>query len=521
MFKTMNIFIRTDASESIGSGHVMRCLTLADAFKNNGANVFFICRKFSGNMISFIENRDFYVYSLTSNSYDTTHGYQHTLKHIDWLGVSFEEDAHETLIILREPTIECDLLIVDHYSLDYRWETLVRPFVKKIMVIDDLADRCHDCDFLLDQNYYHNMNNRYESLVPEYCQLLLGPKYAILRPEFIDIRKNQRKRDGNIHRVLVFFGGSDLFNETAKALRGLQLIDNDNIFIDVVVGEMNPHRNDIKHICSEISNCTFNCQISNMAELMNSADLMIGAGGSTIWERCCMGLPGIVAGIADNQFEMADNLAEIGVIYYLGISSTTSIYSYQHALMAFIQSPWMTRMLSEKGTALVNGHGCKRVISTMIFPEISLRFANTEDLLSIYKWRNSPESLRYSFNHNPIGLEDHKKWYFSKLADPDCILMIGIDKKENESIGVLRFDLRNNIAVISVYLAPNHHGKGLGSFLIKKGSNWVKKNLPHINRIDAEIIQNNSASLNAFKKAGYQISHSTYSINMQTIESYN
>lgn len=512
----MNIAIRADSSTQIGSGHIMRCLTLADELERHGANVFFICRELSGCMISFIEDRDYIVYRLTSNKNEPrTRVTPNLIEYADWIDVSWENDAHETLMVFKEEIDGCDLLIVDHYAIDYRWEALVRPFVNKIMVIDDIADRSHDCDFLLDQNFYHDMDKRYGSLVPDNCQLLLGPKYALLRPEFISIKKNKLERDGNIRRVLIFFGGSDYTNETAKALRALKSINNLAIAVDVVVGKMNPHREDIKNMCSGMSNCSFFYQISNMAELMNSADLMIGAGGSTSWERCCLGLPGIVASIAINQVKMTEDLAELGVIYYLGQSTETSIDSYQNAFMALFQSPWIIRMFSKKGVALVDGQGCRRVLSTLISPEIDLRPALLEDLESVFEWRNAPETRRFIFDQNPIEPEDHKIWFVCKLSDPNCKLLIGIEKMNNEPVGVLRYDLIKDVAVVSVYLVPNQYGKGMGHFLLVEGTRWIMENLPNIIRIDAEIIQGNKASENAFMKAGYRISHSTYCFNIE------
>lgn len=512
----MKIIIRTDASETIGSGHVMRCLTLADELKSNGAKILFICRELPGNMCSFIEAKGYTVYRLTPDAQGARTDVSGNLpEHANWLETSWENDSHETLMVLQEEFAEFDLLIVDHYAIDFRWEVLVRPFADKIMIIDDLADRHHDCDILLDQNFFHDMKKRYDGLVPNHCQLLLGPQYALLRPEFIDIRKNLRGREGTIKRLLVFFGGSDSNNETAKVLKALKLIDHLSMAVDVVVGKMNLHREDIKNICAELSNCTFHYQISNMAELMNSADLMIGAGGTTSWERCCLGLPGIVTGIAVNQLKIAEDLAESGVIYYLGESSGTSVCSYQHSFMALFQSPWMIRMLSKKGAALVDGHGCHRILSTLGFPEIGLRPAITEDLENVFEWRNTPETRRWIFDPKPIALEDHKDWFVRKLADPNCMLLIGEEKKNNEPVGVLRYDLCNDVAVVSVYLVPNQSGKGLGSSLLVQGSGWIKNNLPHIDRIDAEIIQGNRASENAFMKAGYQISHSAYYYNLK------
>lgn len=211
--------------------------------------------------------------------------------------------------------------MVDSYALDHKWEKFLRPHVNKIMVIDDLANRAHDCDLLLDQNYYRDIEHRYDGLLPLTCRKLLGPEYALLRPEFHQAKKNLRKRDGKIRRILVFFGGSDPSNETKKALQAIKLLNRPEIAVDVVVGAGNPHREEIKQICSEMPNTTYYCQVENMAELMAAADLAIGAGGVTTWERLYLELPTIAIAVAENQVETLEALGEAEMVWYLGIWS--------------------------------------------------------------------------------------------------------------------------------------------------------------------------------------------------------
>ena len=208
------------------------------------------------------------------------------LAHAAWLGVPWQQDATETLAALGET--QPAWLIVDHYALDLRWESILRPRVGKIMVIDDLADRPHDCELLLDQNLYQDMETRYDPLVPATCAKLLGPKYALLRPEFAQARKNLRQRDGQVMRILVFFGGVDPTNETAKAIHALASIADRQFAVDVVVGSGNPHKQQIENLCAEHEGFHYHCQVDNMAELMAAADLAIGAGGDgDVGAVCC------------------------------------------------------------------------------------------------------------------------------------------------------------------------------------------------------------------------------------------
>lgn len=184
-------------------------------------------------------------------------------------------------------------VVVDHYDLDVQWERSIRSFAYHLFVIDDLADRMHDCDLLLDQNYYLDLEIRYNDLVPHSCRKLLGPSFILLRDEFINQKRALRKRDGFIKHILVFFGSSDPTNQTKRVLDALVLLQLNEIEIDVVVGMSNPHRNSIKEHCDQSLGLNFYCQVSNMAELISKADLAIGAGGGAMWERCYLGLPTI------------------------------------------------------------------------------------------------------------------------------------------------------------------------------------------------------------------------------------
>ena len=248
-------------------------------------------------------------------------------------------------------------LIVDHYALDKRWEGQMRPFTGKIMVIDDLADRPHDCDLLLDQNLYKGMERRYEGLVPDHCERLLGPRYALLRPEFAAARRTLRHRDGRVRRILVFFGGSDLSNETAKALEAIRLLNRSDIAVDVVVGASNAKGDMIREICQRMPNTCFHLQVENMAELMALADLAIGAGGTTTWERCYLGLPTIVLVLADNQREVAEAMSAAGAIRNVGWHADVTSTGLAEALRMAMASPDFLNAMSERCFAIMGGPG--------------------------------------------------------------------------------------------------------------------------------------------------------------------
>ena len=309
----MLIAIRVDSSLKIGSGHLMRCLTLAEKLRSEKqAEIHFICRDLEGNLNSLIESNGFFVNILPRHfeNFDLS-------SYGDWLTVPQEVDAKETAEILKTLG-DVQRLIVDSYSLDFRWENFLRSFCGEIFVIDDLANRKHDCDFLLDQNFYLGKDLRYCHLVPKNCKLLLGPRHALLRKEFYTARKNLRRRDGSIKRVLIFYGGIDSTDETSKALKAFVRMMLENVKIDVVVGSKNPQKFEIEKFCHQYDFLRYHEQINNMAELMGAADLAVGAGGSTTWERCFLGLPSLVTAVAENQVKGCEDLDKANFIKYLG-----------------------------------------------------------------------------------------------------------------------------------------------------------------------------------------------------------
>ena len=223
--KEKNFFIRVDSGTEIGIGHMMRCYALAEILKNMDFDIYFISRKLKGNICDFIIKKGFKVYYLTPKKQNKFSKYNNK---------NLTNDALETTKIIARCNDKPSWLLVDHHDLDIRWESTLRKFVNKIIVIDDLANRKHDCDLLLDQNLYEHMNKRYTGLVQKNCKKLLGPKYALLRSEFSKLRRTITKRK-KLQNVLVSFGGSDPRNETAKVLQALKILNRKNFTVDVVV----------------------------------------------------------------------------------------------------------------------------------------------------------------------------------------------------------------------------------------------------------------------------------------------
>ena len=360
----MKAVFRTDASSKIGSGHVMRCLTLASKLDASGYEIHFICREFHGHMAAAISAQDFRIHQLPGTS-AASYPVRGQTAHADWLGVAWQEDAAQSTDVLKQIGSGINWLVIDHYAIDAGWESLLRPMVERIMVIDDLADRRHDCDLLLDQNLYQDSGKRYAGRVNGDCELLLGPRYALLREEFCVQRKQLRQRDGSIKDILVFLGGADPENATGMVLDAISGLDRPDIHVDVVIGSSNPNRTSLELRCADMENVTCDCQITNMAELMNNADLAIGGGGTSTWERCAMELPALVVSLADNQQPIAEAVASTGAITYLGRSEDVAADDIRLALLELSNHPEQLLRQGLVSGGLVDGLGNQRIIERM------------------------------------------------------------------------------------------------------------------------------------------------------------
>jgi len=361
----MNIAIRVDSSIQIGTGHVIRCLTLAQALNRKSIDVLFICREHEGNLISFLKNKEFEVSSIPLEKqadFSST-------PHANWLGADWETDSQRVVDILQKSNKTFNWLIVDHYALDYRWEKAIKPFVQQIMVIDGLADRKHDCDLLLDQNYYRK--DRYHDLLPQGCKKLLGPQYALLKTNYFEERKRTHIRKGKILKILLSLGGVDLVNETSKALDAILLLNREDIEVDIVLGANSPHKNKIQKKISSFPQMTCHVQIDYMAKLMREADLAIGSIGTATWERCCLGLPTLAITVAANQEPAAVELAKEGFIYYLGNSQDITTASLARHLQCLLENRDLVHHLSARSFSLVDGKGTQRVLQKLHFPDES------------------------------------------------------------------------------------------------------------------------------------------------------
>ena len=341
----------------------MRCMTLAQALKARGADCHFLCKDIPGHSMEKIRSHGFPVFPLAAGKENPEPG---DPAHAPWLEGSWKEDATQSLYFLK--TIQPNWILVDHYGLDIRWEKKIRPCTGKIFVLDDLADRCHDCDILLDSGRDPE-SLEYKNLVPPHCILLLGTDHVLLRNEFIRMRPESLKRRANpaLRRILITMGGMDTANVTGrilKTLRSFPFIK--NLEVEVVLGGKAPH---LEAVRQEI--LSFPCPVQmhidtpSMAKLMAKSDLAIGAPGSTSWERCCMGLPSILFLLAENQKAVVNIMNRHGAAWVLP-ASEQGFGELEKLLGKLLQHPGLLHEQSRRAAQLIRGSGTDHVCQHLI-----------------------------------------------------------------------------------------------------------------------------------------------------------
>lgn len=353
----MKVAIRADASAEIGTGHMVRCRTLARELRRRGAEIMFICRAHRGNMIDVLRDEGFCLHVLPEPRRPAgsppLQGYE------TWLGTTQEDDVEQTARALG--SFEADWIVCDHYALAAPWQHLLRREARRVMVIDDLADRPHDCDLLLDQNLVLDGAARYEGLVPDRCAMLLGPRFALLAPGYGVAREALASRNGAIRRVLVFMGGSDLSDATGLAVEAMCLPGLEQTQLDVVVGANYAFTDILAKRLAERGNATLQGPLPDLVATMVQADLAIGAGGTTSWERLCLGLPAVVVSLAENQVPGCQALARSELAVYAGPREGLTVSELGNVVQELISNPRRLREMSERAMAMVDGRGTNRV----------------------------------------------------------------------------------------------------------------------------------------------------------------
>ena len=362
----MRVAFRTDASVEIGSGHVMRCLTLADALRKNNVECLFLCRKHEGHLLQLVADRGHRAIALPHRDAGGAFASRSPLRaYAHWLGTDWTTDAEDSRKMLAD--IPMDWLVVDHYALDRRWEQAMRGSGRRLLVIDDLADRPHDCDLLLDQNLGRHADD-YFDLLPPGVQTLIGPRYALLRPEFPHLRAESlaRRERPEFKHLLVTMGGVDKDNATGAILDALCRCNLPHDLRTTVV--MGSHAPFLPQVMAKAASMPQPPRVlvgvSDMARLMTDADLAIGAAGSTSWERCCLGVPTIQLVLAENQKKAAEALwkakAAIFVEHPLDVTGLLQERFLSATVLEHLEA------LSLAAAQITDGLGTSRVLRDMV-----------------------------------------------------------------------------------------------------------------------------------------------------------
>ena len=361
----LNVLFRVDGSISLGTGHVVRCITLAQSLSVHGINCSFLCRDYDGQMIGYIESSGFSAYRLNFGR-NGEQAPNHVANKVSCYSTQLR-DAGNCIEIVKK--LDIGVVLVDHYSLDINWEKEVKPYVKKLIVLDDLANRSHDCDLLIDQNLGRKFSD-YDGLLSQGCKRLIGPKYALVRSEFNRMRISSlsRKDRNEIRHILVTLGGADNANATMDVLKALNSCDlGKDTTITVVLGKMAPWK---KEVSAYLANYRWEYNLiidaSNMGELMCQADFCIGAAGSTTWERCTLGLASILVCVAKNQKEVIKHVCDAGAALSITLDE---IINYESINVLNEKISWLRehiRDLESQSKKVTDGNGSNRVLNSIM-----------------------------------------------------------------------------------------------------------------------------------------------------------
>ena len=491
----------------------MRCRTLARELRRRGAEVCFLCRRQPGDLINLLKD-EFQVLALHEQHLAACDGLKGRDLYGAWLGCSQDQDAADCLQVLTEAgfTSAC-WLVVDHYGLDACWEEQLlvglsgSDSAPKLLVIDDLADRLHQADLLLDQNFFGEVTEqRYQALVPTNCLQLLGPYYSLLGPEYAQLRPLVPPRN-QFRRVLVFFGGVDSSNLTGRALEALMNPLLSELAVDVVLGLQSPHHKEVAELVARRPATALHGHLHSLAGLMARADLAIGAGGATTWERACLGLPSLVVVSAVNQLPFAQALDDAGHLRLLGEEASVTTDQIRFALLSLISK----KGTSEAATGLTDGWGAPRLAIAMLGSQqkISLRPATDVDESLLAHWSNDLQVRANSFMQELIEQPDYNNWLQKSLVNSNCLLLI-VTTADGCPIGQFCLDRKpsseNGVASqaqLQLLLDRCALGHGLASELLRSGLQLMEQHWGPDSNSVADVLSGNTASDVCFASAGF------------------
>lgn len=469
------ILIRTVASETVGAGHVRRCLSLALRLRTLGARVAFALPSAPSPFDAWVRDRGFPVHEIGE-------------------ALAASADAERSLAVLRG----CDWVVVDDYMLDARWHEAAAAQGARVAVIDDLANRPLRADLLVDPNEHDDSCAKHARSLSPRTRLLSGCRYALLDPTYESAPRYQFHP--RVRSVGIFMGGSDPGQASITALQACRSVFDGPI--EVVSTSANPHLDGLAAEVYADPSARLSVDLPDLAAFHARHDLQIGAGGGATWERCCIGAPALAMSLAANQDTVLPTVARRGIVAaFDGTLSDRAALS--RAIGALIDDPRHREVLATRSRELVDGRGALRVALGMLATRLELQRAGPAECDLVLAWRNNPAVRTVSLHSEPINLEEHRRWYAASLDSPDRVLLIG--RVGGHAVGVVRFDAlpAQHAARVSIYLDPSLLGLGLGPVLLDCGQAALQVAWPATTWIEADVVPSNTASLRMFRNAGY------------------
>lgn len=492
----LKVAVRTDASSTIGAGHFMRCLALVEelSLQLSEQNIKLTATFISAQTTPFCESEllrnEFNLVRMPSSSLST-----------------LEQDAISTQKVIAQLGQQ-HLLIVDSYAIQTPWyQEEIKAYCERILVIDDLANRTHRCDFLLDQTLDTD-GERYTGLVPEECLLLTGKSYMLLRHDFVKWREKamlRRKSMTTVKEILINMGGSDaeeINKLVVEAVHQVNLFLESSLKVTLVIPSKSKSLSYFQSMSANSPWLKVLTDVNNMTELMYQADIAIGASGSSAWERCCLGLPTLAVELADNQALVLDKLSSKGAIINLGKSSQLTVNKVKNAISNLIDSQTLYYSMVQKAAACCDGRGAKRALKALNLSNVYLRAATEQDKQTLFHWQSQKIVRKYSRTNHEISYEEHCQWYEQVLKDPSRHLFIITERWADQSevaVGMLRLDQHDKSYEVSILIDPKQHGRGLAELALYAIPDKLKSLT-----ITATVHPDNLPSQALFSKAGFQ-----------------
>ena len=475
-----HLVIRADASTQMGTGHVMRCLALAEAWQDQIGSVTFACAQIPQALIDRLDDEKMSVHCISAKPGSL-------------------EDAQALMQCAR--FVGSTWLVIDGYQFDSDYQTYLKSAGFKVLFLDDYGHGAPYCaDLVLNQNLWADPT-LYEQRDAQ-TQLLLGTQYTLLRREFTQYPTCEKTIPPVARNILITMGGSDPDNVTGKVLSGLMSMPADTFELIAVIGCGNPHRQSLDKLAAQLPMpVTIQQNVTDMPGLMHWADIAIAAAGSTCYELAYMRLPILAMILADNQQSVAIPLDEAGVVKSLGWFNEITPENLGHVILAFVSDIQARNAMRTAAEHLIDGKGSLRLLGKMGINTIRIRPADSRDSGQLWEWRNDPLVLASAFDSQPIAYEQHVQWFRGKMQQDDCQIYIAIND-QNHPLGQVRFDLADNRALIDVAVDPAMRGKGIGWQLIRLGSQRILHQSSALG-VDAYIKEQNTASCKAFERAGY------------------